>query len=404
MFVVNWNRSTAAFLTAVLLSVFQAGAQQAIWSTRAVTSPEVHPDGRVTFRLFAPKAVEVWVEGDFLSDSLNGDSQGNYRAELREGEDGVWEHTTPPLRSELYSYTFRVDGLKVLDMSNVFIKRDVSSLTNYFIVEGNPGDLYSVQDVPHGTVSKVWYESPALGTVRRMTVYTPAGYDSGKGRYPVLYLLHGMGGDEEAWSDLGRAAEILDNLIAAGRCLPMIVVMPNGHVFNDAAPGQTPGGLEQPDFNRSGEAACTMEESFPDIVNYVEQHYRVRKDKASRAIAGLSMGGGHAMNISRMYPDMFDYVGLFSAAVMPREKRTESSSAAGAYSDIESSLAEQFSREPALYWIGIGKEDFLYGYNEDYRAFLDIHDWPYTYYENGEGHIWRNWRIYLAEFLPLLFR
>ena len=127
-------------------------------------------------------------------------------------------------------------------MSNVFIKRDVSSLTNYFIVEGNPGDLYSVQDVPHGTVSKVWYDSPALGTVRRMTVYTPAGYDNGKGRYPVLYLLHGMGGDEEAWSDLGRAAEILDNLIAAGRCLPMIVVMPNGHVFNDAAPGQAPGG------------------------------------------------------------------------------------------------------------------------------------------------------------------
>lgn len=130
----------------------------------------------------------------------------------------------------------------------------------------------------------------------------------------------------------------------------------------------------------------------------------MRKDKASRAIAGLSMGGGHAMNISRMYPDMFDYVGLFSAAVMPREKRTEGSSAAGAYSDIESSLAEQFSGEPALYWIGIGKEDFLYGYNEDYRAFLDSHDWPYTYYENGEGHIWRNWRIYLAEFLPLLFR
>ena len=400
----SWNKGAAAFLAVVLFSVFTAGAQQAIWSTRTVKSPEVHPDGRVTFRLFAPKAVEVWVEGDFLSDSLSGDCQGNYRAELREGEGGVWEHTTPPLRSELYSYTFRVDGLKVLDMSNVFIKRDVSSLTNYFIVAGNPGDLYSVQDVPRGTVSKVWYESPALGTTRRMTVYTPAGYGSGKDRYPVLYLLHGMGGDEEAWSDLGRAAEILDNLIAAGRCVPMIVVMPNGHVFNDAAPGQKPGGLEQPDFNWSGEAAATMEESFPDIVNYVGQHYRVRRDKASRAIAGLSMGGGHSMNISRMYPDMFGYVGLFSAAVLPRDRRTDDGAAAGAYSDIEGSLSVQFSEQPALYWIGIGTEDFLYKFNTDYRAFLDSHGWPYTYYENGEGHIWRNWRIYLTEVLPLLCR
>lgn len=390
----------------MLLSAGAAGAQQAINSTPAVTSPEVHPDGRVTFRIFAPKAVEVWVEGDFLSDSLQDEAQGSYRAELREGQDGVWEHTTPPLRSELYSYTFSVDGLKTLDMSNVFIKRDVSSLVNYFIVPGTPGDLYTAQDVPHGTVSKVWYESPTLGTYRRMTVYTPAGYGSGKEKYPVLYLLHGMGGDEDAWCDLGRAVEILDNLMASGKCVPMIVVMPNGHVSDDAAPGAGPGGLVQPSFSRADYAASTMEESFPDIMKYVEQHYRVIRDKASRAIAGLSMGGRHAMRISMMYPDLFDYIGLFSAAVQPSIKRTDPlpSAPSGPYGDIEEALGVQFSRQPRLYWIGVGDGDFLYQFNVDYHLFLESKGWPCVYYESGEGHIWRNWRIYLTEFLPLLFQ
>lgn len=379
-------------------------AQQALWSAPQVKSPEIHSDGRVTFRIYAPKAVMVTVTGDFLSDSLSSDSQGRYDAALREGANGVWEHTTPPLKSELYSYSFVVDGLKTLDLSNVFLNRDVASLTNYFIVRGGCGDLYAVNDVPHGTVSKVWYDSPTLGMVRRMSVYTPAGYEAEKHRrYPVLYLLHGMGGDEEAWCDLGRVAEILDNLTAAGKCEPMIVVMPNGNVSQEAAPGETPGQMNQPVFDLPKTMEGSMERSFPDIVNFVEKTYRVKKNKSSRAVAGLSMGGFHALHISRIYPDMFDYVGLFSAAIMPAD-HDGNAVADVIYADVEGTLKKQFAKRPALYWIGIGKDDFLYAANDGFRSMLDRNGFKYTYFETGEGHIWRNWRLYLTEFVPLLFK
>ena len=277
--------------------------------------------------------------------------------------------------------------------------RDVATVTNVFIIGGDRADLYKVNKVPHGTVRRMWYNSPALGMDRRLTVYTPAGYETGGKRYPVFYLLHGMGGDEEAWIALGRTSQILDNLIAQGKAKPMIVVMTNGNAAQEAAPGESSLGFAAPSMNQPKTMEGSFETAFPDVVKFIDKNFRTLANKKNRAIAGLSMGGFHSMHISKQYPDMFDYVGLFSAAIMPG-KDVKSP----IYDDLEGKLKIQFAKKPALYWIGIGNTDFLYKANEDYRKMLDEKGYKYTYYETGEGHIWKNWRIYLTEFAPLLFK
>ena len=311
-------------------------------------------------------------------------------------EDGVWEYTSEPLASELYYYWFIVDGIDhVADPSNSYVMRDVGSQMNYFIIPGERGDLYSAQNVPHGTLSRVWAKM-SDGRERRMTIYTPAGYESGKGRYPVLYLLHGMGGDEEAWVATGRVAEIMDNLIAQRKAEPMIVVMTNGCTKHVAAPGYSHEGMWSPYM--SGSMDGSFERLFPSVVEWVDTHYRTLSKAEARAIAGLSMGGFHSMHISKEYPAMFDYVGLFSAAVFRGEKGVD------VYENIEEKLAKQFAADPKLYWIAIGKDDFLYEENVEYRKLLDKCGYEYTYRETGDGHIWRNWRIYLTEFAQLIFK
>ena len=380
-------------ITALLLLFVSSAlfAQQSLWSQKTVTSPEVNADGSVTFRLVAPKAVKVEVVGDCCPDGW---------ASLTE-KDGVWEYTTAPLAPELYMYNFMVDGLKIQDPSNIHMIRDVASTFSVFIVsreEGDRGSLYGVHDVPHGTVARYWYESPGLGMNRRITVYTPAGYENGKGRYPVFYLLHGMGGDEEAWISLGRTSQILDNLIAAGKAKPMIVVMTNGNAAFAGAPGETAEGLVPPVWGGQSSKDGAFEESFMDVVNWTDSHFRTIKSHRSRAIAGLSMGGFHSLHISKYYPGTFDYVGLFSAAIDPWMGANSP-----VYSDMEGRLKKQFAAKPALYWIGIGKDDFLYEANVKYRKTLDNLGFPYEYVETDGGHIWRNWRIYLSIFAQKLF-
>lgn len=208
-----------------------------------------------------------------------------------------------------------------------------------------------------------------------------------------------MGGDEEAWIALGRTSQILDNLIAQGKAKPMIVVMTNGNAAQEAAPGESSLGLISPNMQLPKTMEGSFETAFPDVVKFIDKNYRTIKNKQNRAIAGLSMGGFHSMHISKQYPDLFNYVGLFSAAIMPN-KDVKSP----VYDDLEGKLKTQFSKKPALYWIAIGKADFLYKANEDYRKMLDEKGYKYTYYETGEGHIWKNWRIYLTEFVPLLFK
>ncbi len=390
-------------------------AQEKLFQSANVQSPVVNADGTVTFNIFAPKAVKVEVTGDFLPTTKMeiagfGTIDQPGVAQLTEGKDGVWSYTTEKLAPELYSYTFNIDGMTgVKDPANVYVNRDIVSFSNIFIVsekQGDKGDIYRVNEVKHGNLSKVWYESPTLKMQRRMTIYTPAGYDKGK-NYPVLYLMHGAGGDENAWSELGRAAQILDNLIATGKAKPMIVVMPNGNTDCQAAPGEWSRGMYQPSFMGSvnQKPIATMDESFMDIVKYVESHYKVAKNKKNRAICGLSMGGGHTFATSKRFPDSFNYIGLFSAGLHISGDRTKSFyELLQENTEVQGELAKLFAGKPALYWIAIGKTDFLYQQNADLRKYFDEKGYPYVYVETEGGHIWRNWRIYLTEFAQLIFK
>lgn len=377
-------------LMAALMSVIVASAQQNLWQKQDVISPEIAPDGRVTLRLYAPNAECVEVCGDMF-DAYNTSSRDMTRL-----ESGVWEYTTEPLASEMYCYWFTIDGSgDVCDPSNSYVVRDVGRQMSYFIIGGGRGDYYMAHSVAHGTVARVWAAMPD-GRERRMAVYTPAGYERTEEKYPVLYLLHGMGGDEEAWLATGRLAEIMDNLIAEGKAEPMIVVMTNGCTKHVAAPGYSDEGMWRPYM--SGSMDGSFERMFPAIVEWVDENYRTEATQASRAIAGLSMGGFHSLEISKEYPTMFDYVGLFSAAIRRGEKGVD------IYDNFEDKLNKQFSLKPALYYIAIGEDDFLYEENVAYRKLLDDNGYDYLYMESGGGHLWRNWRIYITDFAQRLFK
>lgn len=391
------------FLLSVAFHI-SVSSQQALWERSELVSPELHEDNSVTFRLFAPHADEVKLTGDWFKEAID----------LSRNEQGIWSYTTPPMKSDLYGYSFLVDGLKTLDPSNVYLNRDVASVFNIFIIGNGNGDLYKVNKVPHGSVTKRWYSSPGNGMERRITIYTPPGYESGKENYPVLYLLHGMGGDEEAWMALGRTSQILDNLIAQGKAKPMLVVMTNGNVVQEAAPGESSLGFYKPIFFLPHTMDGKMEETFKDVISFVESSYRVIKDKSGRAIAGLSMGGFHSLHISRYYPNTFDYVGLFSPAIKPLHEGSRVGEAfsddilysknSPVYKDMDATLSVQSKNKVKLYWIAIGNADFLYKDVVEFRNKLDGLHFKYVYHESDGGHTWSNWRDYMIEFVPQLFK
>ena len=396
-------------VAALCLIGMAANAQQNLsWGQGPqVASPDVHADNTVTFNLIAPEAQKVQITGDFLPPKKVEFGGNTYDmpgvADLVKDEKGVWSLTTEALKPELYTYNMIVDGVKIIDPLNVYNIRDINNLFSVLLIGGDAHtDLYKVNKVAHGTVSKVWYESPTAGLTRRLTVYTPAGYETSGKEYPVLYLLHGIGGDENAWSELGRAAQILDNLIAQGKAEPMLVVMTNGNISQEACPGETSEGFKVPTMMLPKTMEGSFETAFPDVVNFIEKTYRVKKDKAHRAIAGLSMGGFHSLFISINNPDTFGYVGLFSAAV--DQQQADPKGFPNIYADRNAKIDRLFSKNPKLFWIGCGKTDFLYKNNTDLRAYLDGKNHKYTYLETEGGHIWRNWRIYLSEFTPLLFK
>ncbi len=376
-------------------------AQQALGPGTGIVSPEINADNTVTFRYYNPKAVTVQISGDFLPtqpikyqrDGREMIYEAPGRADLVE-QNGLWTYTSAPLEGELYSYTLYVDGQKMMDPSNIYQNRDIATWTNIFTISTEKGDkgwYYQVNDTPHGNVSKVWYDSPTLGMQRRMTVYTPAGYEKNtKTKYPVLYLLHGSGGDEDAWADLGRAVQILDNLIAEGKAEPMILVMPNGVYFNQAAPGVAVNMFQPTMTNSRSQSTAEVEESFPDIVKYIESNYRVKKDKNSRAVAGLSMGGRQSAALSRKYPTMFGYVGMFSGVVPPEEN--------------DKALEAVFAAKPKLYWIACGKTDGVMENSLLLKEYCEEKGYPVSFYESEGGHIWRNWRVYLTVFAQKLFK
>ena len=395
------------FMMATLcLIAMAAHAQQNLsWGQGPqVASPVVNSNNSVTFNLIAPEAQKVQITGDFLPPKTV-EYQGNtYNtpgvADFVKDANGTWSFTSDVLKPELYTYNIIVDGVKIIDPLNVYNIRDINNLFSVLLIGGDQRtDLYKVNKVAHGTVSKVWYESPT----RRLTVYTPAGYETSGKEYPVLYLLHGIGGDENAWSELGRATQILDNLIAQGKAEPMIVVMTNGNISQEACPGETSEGFKVPTMMLPKTMEGSFENAFPDVVKFIEKTYRVKKDKAHRAIAGLSMGGFHSLYISINNPDLFDYIGLFSAAV-DQQQNGNGEGHPEIYANRNAKINQLFSKNPKLFWIGIGKTDFLYKNNSNLRAYLDSKKYKYTYLETKGGHIWRNWRIYLTEFVPLLFK
>ncbi len=351
-----------------------------------IVSPEILPGNMITFRLNAPQADTVVLRGEWLAGFTSVET-------LEKNDTGLWQVTVGPVAPEIYGYYFIVDGLQVLDPSNPLVRRDGARNASLVLVPGKESELYGSEQVPHGNLAKVWYESPTLGLTRRMYVYTPPGYDAGDREYPVLYLLHGGGGDEDAWTTMGRAPYILDNLIARGNTSPMLVVMPNGNAYQAAAPGDEPSGTgERPaDFNSY---RGMFEESLVnDIIPYIESNYRVLKGKDNRAIAGLSMGGGHTVTVTTGHPGLFSYIGVYSAGVR----------------NPDESFPEQLKaikdNGVKLYWVGCGVEDRLaYQGSQTLVEELEKQDMPYIFRESDGGHTWANWRLYLSEMAPLLFK
>ena len=356
----------------------------------AIVSPEVSGD-MVTFRLYSKEATTVNLSGDWIPRGEDED--------LVKNDSGIWSVQVGPLKPEFYNYYFTVNGVRTIDPANPHTVRDGTRYASCFIMPGEGSDLYEVNDVPHGNLTRAWYPSPLLGLQRRMYVYTPAGYPESSASYPVLYLLHGGGGDEDAWTTMGRACYIMDNLIAGGKALPMIVVMTNGNPGQTAAvtdrkpapEGRGPMGMGNNDFPNS---------LVNDVIPYIESHYRVLQDNEHRAIAGLSMGALQTQITSINNPALFHYIGVFSIGLQMEfgESTTELIKA------YDSNLSKLEQNGYKLFYIGCGVDDFVYEGVTLLRQKLDEHDFKYIYNETSGGHTWANWRIYLSDFAPRLFR
>lgn len=355
------------------LAAATAHAQQ----TRAVVSPDILADGRVTFRLNAPKAEEVMLSGEFLAGP---------RPFTKDAE-GVWTITVGPIAPEVYHYNFTIDGVRTIDPANPQLKTGstASTITSVLEIPHASPAFYDPQPVPHGEIRTHWYHSTSLGTVRRLTVYTPPGYDEDRStRYPVLYLFHGANADENAWYRLGRANLILDNLLAARAIRPFIVVMPFGY-------GVPPNGPQAENTAKFGK------DLLEDVIPYIDASYRSIANRDNRAIVGLSMGGGQALSIGLNNIDRFSYVGGFSSGLGNAANYPKT------YAKLVSN-AEDANRRLKLVWIGCGREDGQFGQSKSLSDFLTANSVRHTFRETDGAHTWMVWRRYLHEISPLLFR
>jgi len=362
-------------------------------SVGQVRSPEVPEDGSVIFRLYAPKFDSVFVRGTFAADE-----SPITTIEMIKNDSGLFEAKCGPLSSDMYVYTFIADGISMLDPSNKIVVRDGSHIENRLVIPGKTFDLYDVKDVPHGRLHTIWYPSPTIGMDRRMIVYTPPGYETSVESYPVIYLLHGGGGDEEVWISRGRANYIMDNLIASGKATPMIVVITNGVPSVPAAPGDRPVDT-LPNQATSGPAAMIegkFEESLvKDIVPFIEKNFRAIPDADHRGIAGYSMGGYHTLNTTFRYPEEFEYIGVMSMGLFRNVNKDE----------LILQIQALKESDPKLYYIGCGKYDFLvYQGVKDLLAIYDELGFRYRYHETDGGHSWNNWRLYLSEIATLFLK
>lgn len=368
----------------------------------AVVSPEVLPDGRVTFRLFAPKANQVLLEGNW---------ENGRGIAMTKDASGLWSVTTAALSPELWAYTFSVDGVRTLDPRNYNVARDGVGFMNTIVVPGPASADLQTRAVPHGTMTTAWFPSSDLKVSRRMIVYTPPGYEGGLTKYPVLYLLHGSGGDEEAWPTMGIAKVIMDNLIAQGKAKPMIVVMPNAY-WNETASLDVAGPRTAPPPGvGSGTQDFAPHERaiVNDIVPFVEKTFRVLPGRENRALAGLSMGAGITANVGLKRLDVFASIGILSAGMFGNTTNAATVPPAGAMA-LEK-IAPGLVTDPAstnkalrLFFFACGTEDTRITYFTKAVEEMETRQIRLVYKRYPGGHEWRVWRHALADLAPLLFR
>jgi enterochelin esterase-like enzyme len=354
-------------------------------------SPEILPDRQVVFRIYAPKASAVSVRGDWMgsSDPLK----------LIKDEKGVWSVTASPLTPDFYTYTFDVDGVRTLDPKNPTVKPGNTSLDDMFYVPGPEAAFEDNRAVPHGEIRQVWYQSSTLGMQRRMHVYMPPGYERGSARYPVFYLLHGGGDEDAGWSTIGRAGFIVDNLLAEGKAKPMIVVMPNGSLPRPASlTPATPGAVPDPAAMAAAQDRFTNE-LLKEIVPFVEKNYRALAGRESRAIAGLSMGGGQTLRVVTTNPDQFAYVAVWSMGVNAQASADFEKRSTAFFGD-----ADRTNKWIKLFSISVGDRDFTVAGAKNLAELLKKHGIKHELHMSGGGHTWINWRHYLNDYAPLLFR
>jgi enterochelin esterase-like enzyme len=375
-------------------------------------SLEVGSDGKVTFHIQLPNASAVSVSGTYPIGTVP----------MTRNAQGIWSVTVGPLRPELYDYAFIADGATVLDPANIHVVRDGRRFSNVLRVPGQLSDLYQIRDVPHGSVAEVWYNSPSLHMRRRMKVYTPPGYNANTDRYPVLYLLHGGGGDENNWDELGRASEILDNLIAQGRVRPMIVVMPNANEDQIASPSLVPV-IGDANYSESTPAILLFPDSLiKDLIPAIDRTYRTQPDRDNRAIVGLSRGGAQALYAALHHLDQFAWYGGFSGgySLLPGTLVTIPMPADVArlrgphpnhtidpvkFAQLNPTLGANLNKDMRLFFVAIGTDDALIATHESFKALLKSKGVKYSLLEvPGYGHEWGLWRIALADFLPRLFQ
>lgn len=380
-----------------LFMAFVAGVQAQELSNfmnrKPIVSPEIG-ETEVTFRIMAPAADTVKINGGFTPTvkmkTQFGEMDVPSSVNMSKDETGLWSITLPLPQPELYTYSFLVDGVAVNDPSNIFMQRDGTRYLSVLLVPGTLTENY-FEAKQRGDLHQVWYESPTLGLNRRLFVYTPYGYETSGKSYPVLYLLHGAGGDEDAWSTMGRARQILDNLIEKGLAVPMICVMPNGNP-NQMAAKTTLLPENNVDFRDPANRNMYVNSLVKDIVPYIEKNFRVIADPDHRAIAGLSMGGGHTIAAVNEYPGMFQYICPLSMGLW------------GEQPDIDQKLQGLKSAGYKLYWLACGKNDFVWESAKNLDAKLTGNGLEHTFFVTEGGHTWANWRVYLNTFAPLLFK
>jgi enterochelin esterase-like enzyme len=367
----------------LLLTLAQlvAFGQQPAPAPVPMRSPELHPDRRVTFRLPAPKATEVLLRGDFLKK----------REAMQKDEKGVWTVTVGPIQPDLYTYEFLVDGVRTIDPNNPSVKNTSLPMqtSSWLNVPGSSPMFYDARPVPHGVVQVRYYKSKSLDADRRLYIYTPPDYDRVTARYPVLYLLHGAGGDESVWLALGHINMIMDNLIADRKIAPVVVVMPFGYAFSPTDP---PEGLK--DVQRSQRDGF-VKDLIGDVIPFVQATYRVNTGREDRAIAGLSMGGGQALSIGLQHPELFSRVAGFSAGLL---QGTLSETFRDALAN-----SKKINSEFKIIWFSCGTDDRLFAANQEFSNLLKKNNITHTFRTMDGDHTWQVWRRSLYEVSPLIF-